>query len=424
VGAVLRSARAVESGTLVIGAVLLRYNGEAASLQSAVESIVDSIVESGRTDLVDIVIVDNASTVDVDAADRVAASFQHSNQFGNRLVRVIRRTTNGGFAVGVNVGIGALHKTCEFVLLLNDDARLEPGALRLLSSALQAATPDVISVAPKIYLDGEDGLLESVGMAVNRSGEAKNVGLGQLDLGQFDDPQETFGPTFGAALIRRNAFSESGVGQLREDYFLYYEDVEWNWRAQRMGFRSLTVPSAVAWHQMSASSRSGDVEGAYSMKHRCIERNLLATGAELLPAGDAIRLWAYRWPRLVKGLATGRFPKASFMAAVDAAARLPKTLSRRRSISRSYATAPVGAALRFWPPEPIFFDPVTYTPERSWKALGTAASLARQPALRAACEARDVGAAISAVETMTDPAHAQRVTQFLSRLTGKSQPSA
>jgi GT2 family glycosyltransferase len=390
----------------LIGAVVVRFNGDANRLGAAVQSIVESV----EVKVAHVVLVDNASTDDPTAVDRLAASLQQ--------VSVIHRVTNGGFATAVNAGVSALHATCEYVLLLNDDAYLESHALAELVGALSKSDPSVISAAPKIYLEGENGLLDSVGMAVNRRGEAKNIGLGQLDLGQFDQPADAFGPCFGVALIRRSAFNRDAVGALLEEYFLYYEDVEWNWRAQRKEFRSVTVPSAVAFHAMSASSRASsegiaDAEVAYAFKHRCIERNLLATGATHLPASDAIRLWTYRWPRLVKGRFTGRFPHASLAAAFDAARRLPAALKRRRQGTSVHTAAD---PLRFWTPEPILFDPVTYVPQRSWLALETCARLAGHGELASACRLEDKTQALNAAAKLAHPVWAQRAKQFIDAL--------
>lgn len=420
----------------MIGAVLLRYNGDQVALRAAVAAIVGDGPQPNPL-VGDVVIVDNASTVDPKAAELVAASFPFVGSDGRPLVRWVPRKINDGFAAGNNEGIAHLRATCDLVLIHNDDATLAPGALQLLDSAIRSCAPDVVSVGPKTLIAGEDGLIDSVGMAVNRRGEAKNVGLGQLDLGQFDgghvEGQQTkgrtlangpypeiLGPCFAVALIRRSAFAPESVGPLPADYFLYYEDVEWNWKAHRLGLRSLLVPHTLAYHHMSSSSRAettslGDAERAYGMKHRCIERNLLVTGAELLPLRDAAALWLHRWPRLVKAGITGRFPKASVLAAFDAVRRLPRTLQRRRHVQRNSAV-PANRVFSFWPEEPIFFDPVTYLPQRSWQALAAAAALANAPALVEACGHADPHGARQAAAAELGTERAELVSRYIARL--------
>jgi GT2 family glycosyltransferase len=388
----------------VIGVVILRFNGAKAELERAVQSLLQSSVADQITD---ILLVDNCSTNQPAIVDEVTV------EFGSP-VRCAHMDVNLGFAGGVNRGIEMLSPSCDFVLLLNDDASVEPTAVEHLVMALKVASPRVVSAVPKVFLGswGLNGallaaasapLLESVGICVNEHGEAKNVGLGQPDFGQFDEPAASFGPSFGVALFRRSAFDELNVGRLNESYFLYYEDVEWNWRAWRLGFHSITVPAARAHHLMSASSRPDEafspgqtaqsqrsaLDAAYSAKHRYIERNLLICGTTHLPTKFARKLWTTRWPRLVKARVTGRFPRASFQAAYESAARIAPTIRTRRSFSARNPNIALESVFAFWKPEPIFFDPVSYQPEYSWEALRVAAHAAELTALTKAAALQD-----------------------------------
>jgi GT2 family glycosyltransferase len=412
----------------VIGVVILRFNGAKAELQRAVQSLMSSSV-SGQ--IVDVLLLDNCSPNHREIVDEVAA------QYGAP-VRSSHLPRNFGFSGGVNRGITMLDPRCDFVMLLNDDAWVEPSAIERLVQALQNASPSVISSVPKILLgswgphgaalmDTSVPLLESVGVCVNEKGEAKNVGLGQPDLGQFDQPAPSLGPSFGVAMFRRSAFALNSVGPLNESYFLYYEDVEWNWRAWRLGFQSVTVPTARAHHMMSASSRADhqgtddqdpDNQGsdnqdadhlrtkqqdqAYSSKHRYIERNLLLTATTHLPAHAAWKLWLTRWPRLIKGRVTGRFPKASLTAACESAVRLPSAIRTRRSISGRSSDVALDAVFVFWKPEQIFFDPVTYKPEYSWEALRVAAQAAGLITLAEAANARNESLARIAIDSLSE----------------------
>jgi GT2 family glycosyltransferase len=345
---------------------------------------------------------------------------------------------NYGFSGGVNRGIAALAPECEYVLLLNDDAWLDGAALPEMYRALSTASQDVVSVAPKIVLATHDvtqaggvpggvrgavpgGVIDAVGMAVNRRGEAKNVGLGQPDLGQFDEPKSIFGPCFAAALFRRSAFDSAAVGPLPESYFLYYEDVAWNWRAQLLGRGSLSAPGAVAFHHMSGSSRADEFglrasESAYANKHRYIERNLMVTATLHLPTADVRRLWTQRFPGLVKSSAIGRFPQASRAAVGGALRALPRALAARRALHRHGIDDRAEAALRFWDDEPIHFDPVTYQPTFSWAALRAAARGAGLTALAAACEHECESEARTAIESITSVSHRINAAEFLTRV--------
>jgi GT2 family glycosyltransferase len=370
-----------------IGGVFLRFNGSAMQLERAVRSLLSDPTDASN--LSEIVLVDNASTVDPDAVERVAKVIDDPR------IRILRNRRNLGFAGGVNAGIRLLSSQARHVLLMNDDAHLAAGALTHLRDALASASKTTFAMAPLLYLEDHPGIIESIGMSVNRRSEARNTGLGQFDIGQFSHPARTLGPSFAAGLFRRSAFEVDEVGPLAEEYFLYYEDVEWNWRANLLGYTALTCPKATGTHAVSSSSRTDRavrtdyvietieaieaIEASYAFKHRFIEANLLATAARCLDPSNAIHVWAHRWPRLVKGRVTGRFPQATFGAAVDSFRRLPQTLRARRAIQRRRVVTDeqifaLEARL------PILFDPVTYEPNFSWSSLARTA-LAAEAAL-------------------------------------------
>jgi GT2 family glycosyltransferase len=404
-------------GTLVIGVVILRHNGAADALHAAVASLLHDShagLEGDHQRVRDVVLVDNASTNDPAATDRVAASF-------GLPVRSLHLDRNYGFSAGVNKGIAELNPACDTVLLLNDDAILEPGALRSLADALHAAPSTVISAAPKIMLAEHPGIIDAVGIAVGRNGEANNIGIGQPDLGQFDTPQTVLGPCFAVALIRRSAFDHNRVGPLPERYFLYYEDVAWNWRAHLLGFDAITCPLAIATHHMSASSRSSAAanEASYGFKHRYIERNLMVTGTELLATRDAVSLWINRMPGLVKSGLIGRFPKPSRWAVQHTVTALPNSLVERRRVSQRTVPGRRESATAFSATGEVFFDPVQYEPKRSWETLQLVASRAGYHDLAIAAGRRADEPARLAISEITNEAHRHTATDYLAHLTSR-----
>jgi len=51
------------------------------------------------------------------------------------------------------------------------------------------------------------------------------------------------------------------IGFFDEDYFMYLEDVDLNWRAQLAGYRAVFAPKAIVYHHLSASG--GGVIASY-----------------------------------------------------------------------------------------------------------------------------------------------------------------
>ncbi len=303
--------------------------------------------------LQEILVVDNASPTKRVETKRAIESIA----VWQPIVRWLDLPVNTGFAGGTNRAILACRLDSDLVFCLNPDAKLEPTALRLCVDALDRADPSCVSIAPKMMLAGFTNVLDSVGNAINDRGEAFNIGLGQPDLGQYDQPRPIFGPCFGAGLFRRDAFDRTKVGPLDESLFLYYEDVDWNWRAQALGYTSMSEPRAVVHHQMSATTR----HLAYDFKFHLTERNLLVVSLKNFSFSRSAHIWFWRCGGLLKGAFNGHFPTAGPKAVAGALLRAPNAiianlrLRKRRKRNDS-------EIVEYGLGEKTFFDSVTYQP--------------------------------------------------------------
>ena len=166
-----------------------------------------------------------------------------------------------------------------------------------------------------------------------------------------------FGPCFGAALFRRSAFAPDQVGPLDESLFLYYEDVDWNWRSQLLGYTSITEPSARIRHLMSATSRHLD----YGFKFHLTERNLLLCALKNFSWRRAASIWFRRGGGLLKGSLRGHYPVPGLKAVGGAIRRAPRTLLARRAVQRRRVRTDA-EVLAHGLGERTFFDAVRYEP--------------------------------------------------------------
>lgn len=171
----------------------------------------------------------------------------------------LRLPENRGFAGGMNAGLDRLlSEGCDRVLLLNNDAVLEPGCLRRLAEALE--DPGLGAVGPVIVRDA-DGRVESRGMQVDlRRGRVKLLGAGER-------PQERTGlmpvDALSGAVIMLSRAAVARVGRLEEAYFFSFEDVDWCVRARRAGFALAVAGSARARHAGSRTIGRGSAEHLY-----------------------------------------------------------------------------------------------------------------------------------------------------------------
>jgi GT2 family glycosyltransferase len=243
-------------------AVVLSWNGREDTL-AALESLRG----------IPAVVVDNGSTDG--SPDAVAERFPD--------VELIRAGVNLGFAAGNNVGIRrALEREADWVLLLNNDATVEPGLVEALDAAV-AARPDAGVLACKVLFAEDDRLWYA--------GASWDPLLGRSRHARYGDPDEpgeladTDRATGAAMAVSRAAIEKAGL--LDEELFLYAEDLEWCLRIREAGFAVVYVPEARVRHRVSASAGgAGSPTTAYyetrnvlavAERHRPLPRGL--TGA-------------------------------------------------------------------------------------------------------------------------------------------------
>ena len=167
---------------------------------------------------------------------------------------LLRSAENTGFTGGYNLAVReALRQGAEYVLYLNNDTRLDPGLIE----ALVAEADPRTMVAPRVYLEGSDGLLDdTVGDFSWLRGAWRNWTYGKPPPSALRRPGAVVMASLCCLLVPAAVFRE--VGLLDERMFMYYEDFDFVRRAQRAGFRLRYTPAARLWHRKSASSGGGD----------------------------------------------------------------------------------------------------------------------------------------------------------------------
>lgn len=158
-------------------------------------------------------------------------------------VEVLRLERNLGYAGGMNAGLRRLQAAgCDRVLLLNNDAVLERGALRRLADALD--DPALAAVGPTV-LRQADGAVESRGLDLRAWGWNRLAGHG--DEASPREGRLTARSLSGAAwMVRTAAFDRVGV--LDDAYFFSYEETDWCLRAQAAGLGVAVVVGSRVRH--------------------------------------------------------------------------------------------------------------------------------------------------------------------------------
>jgi GT2 family glycosyltransferase len=167
---------------------------------------------------------------------------------------------NVGFARGVNALLA--RSSAPWFVTLNSDAWPEPGALAELVRAAERH-PRAAAVAPLLLRP--DGALEHSTHPLPSLAVAAVTGFGLTSaLGReraerlclhgawSHDRERQVGWAVGAALLFRRPALDA-LGGLDESLFMYAEDLEWCWRAHRLGWEIWFTPQAVVRHVGNAS---------------------------------------------------------------------------------------------------------------------------------------------------------------------------
>jgi GT2 family glycosyltransferase len=211
--------------------------------------------------------------------------------------RLIENEDNLGYAGGNNVGIqSALDAGADWVWILNADVTVEPEALeRLVDLATRRPNAGILgsrilygSPGPRrIWFDG--GILDLNGGGTSH----RNDGILE-STAPANGPQETDYVTGAGMLVRREVFAD--IGLLPEEWFLYFEETEFNLLAARRGWELLIDPrSVLVHHKRSTGTLPAPYYVYYYVRNRLIffERHSVLSFEEVLNVLDAswIRPW-------------------------------------------------------------------------------------------------------------------------------------
>jgi GT2 family glycosyltransferase len=177
--------------------------------------------------------------------------------------------TNKGFTGGNNLGIDyALANGYEYIMLLNNDVEVAPDFLEPLVNKLNN-NPTIGAVQPLIYFHHDKNLIWNAG-----SKYWYWIGLPLTLLYYRRDEQhlqtkiqKSVDWITGCAFMIRSAVLRE-VGNLKEAYFIYYEDVDLSFRIKAAGYQLAYEPSSVIYHiaGMSHKSKTKGKEGFLNPK--------------------------------------------------------------------------------------------------------------------------------------------------------------
>ncbi|MDE3089858.1 MAG: glycosyltransferase, partial [Chloroflexota bacterium] len=201
-------------------------------------------------------------------------------------------------SAALNLGVG--QSTGDYFLLLNQDVRLEPDAVAEMVAAAENA-PSCAAIAPKLKFWWALAFLNGLGNHVGAFSWGTDNGLGHLDLGQFDSWHQVPSACFAATLIPRRAWNRVGV--IDEGFPLYYEDIEWSYRARLLGMSVCAAPHAIVYHAFGGKVPTGEALELSAPKLRNVVYGRLRFATKIL---GKVTLWRFLLSYIVEdGLSLG-----------------------------------------------------------------------------------------------------------------------
>ncbi len=203
------------------------------------EELLESIPHSKAG--LELIVVDNGSKTDIPTDWQ--SKYPH--------VKFIRSEKNLGFAGGNNLGIK--EAAGDYLFFVNNDTEFTPGLVEKLVEVMEA-NPAVGMISPKIKYFHDKSLIQYAGYTPMNYYTCRNscIGLHEKDKGQYD---HFTGPTaycHGAAMmVKKEAIEKAGV--MNENFFLYYEEVDWCEHIKRAGYQAWVCTDALIYHKESVS---------------------------------------------------------------------------------------------------------------------------------------------------------------------------
>jgi GT2 family glycosyltransferase len=301
-------ARGVSRERPALSVVIPTYNG-----RRLLEVCLSSLERCRPPDLaMEMIVADDASTDGT--AEWVASAYPR--------VRVVRRSSNGGFVAAANAGIAAARGAV--IQLLNNDTEVTPGWAE--AGLAPFDDPGVGSVAPLVLVRSEPGRVDSAGDGYALVGWPFKRGHGEpAAKWAAHPPDRVLGASGSSAFYRASALAT--VGGYDPAFGSYYEDIDLAFRLRWAGYSCVFAPACRVLHEVSAS---------YDHARPDLQRRM-ARNAELLYWSDlplgfiALSFWphvAFTAAQAAWRLARGRL--RPFLAGkLDALRMLPVFRSRR-----------------------------------------------------------------------------------------------
>lgn len=226
------------------------YNADVLMLNGMLNSIRKQTYPKSRFE---VLLIDNGST------KKPISHLQKMFPF----LKIISLKSNLGFSKAVNIGLKKARGDYYFVT--NNDVWLHPLCLKILVSYLKTH-PKTGIVGPITYCDSN---LDNIAFSALKYNLVTNNR--QFTTQPFKTQETDFVP--GHAMLFSKKLIEK-IGLFDENFFFYFEDIDFCFRSKKAGFKVVYCPRALLWHKGSATSFQNSKSRLRSLYHHHKSRQL------------------------------------------------------------------------------------------------------------------------------------------------------
>ncbi|MDD2425873.1 MAG: glycosyltransferase family 2 protein [Bacteroidales bacterium] len=229
-----------------ISVIILNYNGLADT-----QELLESLFLNSKGNF-EVLLVDNGS----DTGETTTLSQKFKD------ITIIRTGENLGFAGGNNRGI--IKARGRYILLLNNDTLIIDDSVNKMAAFMEK-NPAIGALSPRLLYNDQERTLQYAGYTRLSLITLRNkcLGMGEADRGQYMEPSATAYTHGAAMMVRREVIEKSGV--MEEDYFLYYEEMDWCERIKKAGYEIWYYPGSSVIHKESRSTGKESAAKSYYM---------------------------------------------------------------------------------------------------------------------------------------------------------------
>lgn len=192
-------------------------------------------------------------------------------------INFIASKMNLGFTGGNNLGMQKA--SGDFYLLLNNDTEVEAGFLEPMVMALSNDT-QAAAASPLIRFYSHPEFIQYAGGPEKIDlikGKNSWKGWQTTSIRDLQHVEETTAAHGAAFMIKKSA--AKAIGLLDDNFFIYFEEIDWSLRITRHGQSILFVPQAEVYHKESMT-----LPKEHPFRVRMMARNRILLSRKHLPA--------------------------------------------------------------------------------------------------------------------------------------------